>query len=469
MSTGDTQVADNQARAAALGVNIPGVGGGNGVPVITAAGLQSNPTPLTVPAMPPTTAPAALGGALSSTQRTWQQQLDAAAAGAKDNSDKSLSDVLAAELSGGTAEFTDQAYKAAGVDKAQQELTDTNNQIVAEEEALNHKVDALKTNTQGLFGTGLQQEIDKATSASLSKRADLAVIQLSKQGAFDSAKAIADRAVAAKMEARQNQITVLDQIYQANKDIFTTAEQHQFEAAQAERQSKLAIDTHNEETRFDELIKQSDPLYQAQLASALNASTGVYTAGANPAVDGWIKQINAGAAKISDVPAALKSIVIQGLSGDDQKSSQLKTDAATSAQQLLARLSSGGSGFGVGVGSVLPVIPGSKTADFVRNLDNLKSLLSLDNVKYLKGQGQISDAERKLLADSATQLDRTQSPDQFRQTLTSIVTALNGANAGAPDSGSQSYNTASGKSFDYAAAKQAGYSDEEIQAYLASH
>lgn len=44
--------------------------------------------------------------------------------------------------------------------------------------------------------------------------------------------------------------------------------------------------------------------------------------------------------------------------------------------------------------------------DFVAKFDQLKALLSLDNIKYLKGTGAISDAEQQLLANAASSLRR---------------------------------------------------------------
>jgi hypothetical protein len=80
----------------------------------------------------------------------------------------------------------------------------------------------------------------------------------------------------------------------------------------------------------------------------------------------------------------------------------------------------------VGGSSLLPVMPGSAAADFVVQFNNMKSLLSLDNVKFLKGQGQVSDAERKLLAEASAKLDRSQSEKEFQKSLNDIITALGG-------------------------------------------
>lgn len=173
-------------------------------------------------------------------------------------------------------------------------------------------------------------------------------------------------------------------------------------------------------------IAQSKAATAASYAS-MAGPAGTYQEGQNPTVDGWIKQINNGSAKISNVPKNLQGLVVQGLSGETEKSSELKTTALTSAQQLLNAFQNGQAGGGV-VGGILglktPIMEGSKGADFVQNLNNVKSLLSLDNVKYLRGQGQVSDSERKLLEDASSQLSRSQSPDAFRKTLANMAIGL---------------------------------------------
>jgi len=61
--------------------------------------------------------------------------------------------------------------------------------------------------------------------------------------------------------------------------------------------------------------------------------------------------------------------------------------------------------------------------------DQLKGLLSLDNIKYLKGTGAISDAEQRLLANAASALGRNLGNEQARQVLTQLrddLTALQG-------------------------------------------
>jgi hypothetical protein len=64
-----------------------------------------------------------------------------------------------------------------------------------------------------------------------------------------------------------------------------------------------------------------------------------------------------------------------------------------------------------GTNRLLTAFPGSNARDFVAKFDQLKALLSLDNIKYLKGTGAISDAEQQLLANAASSLRRDTGQD----------------------------------------------------------
>lgn len=66
-----------------------------------------------------------------------------------------------------------------------------------------------------------------------------------------------------------------------------------------------------------------------------------------------------------------------------------------------------------GTSRLRTAIPGSNARDFVAKFDQLKALLSLDNIKYLKGTGAISDAEQQLLANAASALRRDIGTDDF--------------------------------------------------------
>ena len=112
-----------------------------------------------------------------------------------------------------------------------------------------------------------------------------------------------------------------------------------------------------------------------------------------------------------------------------QGANELKTSALQSAKDLLDKFISSKGTSAVGKSRMLTfgkTIPGSEARDFEIQFNNLKSLLSLDNVKHLKGQGQVSDAERRLLSEASSKLDLNQSEEEFKQALDDIYTALGG-------------------------------------------
>jgi hypothetical protein len=74
-------------------------------------------------------------------------------------------------------------------------------------------------------------------------------------------------------------------------------------------------------------------------------------------------------------------------------------------------------------------IPGTPAADMANKFETLKAKLSLDNRKLLKGSGQISDYESKMLEKASTGLSRTQSETAFRKTLEDLRNSLSGQGA----------------------------------------
>lgn len=115
------------------------------------------------------------------------------------------------------------------------------------------------------------------------------------------------------------------------------------------------------------------------------------------------------------------------------QASELKTNALTTAQALLKKFTDGEGTSAVGKSGFLNsfgygLIPGTARANFVNDFNSLKSLLSLDNVKLLKGQGAVSDAERALLEKASTKLNLSQSESEFKSTLNDLVNTLNNQN-----------------------------------------
>jgi len=176
-------------------------------------------------------------------------------------------------------------------------------------------------------------------------------------------------------------------------------------------------------------------------ATAVAVASGAYKEGADPSVDAWATRIQNGQAKITDIPASqagLRNQVIvalqsMGNSADGKPTTtEMGKAALQEAENLMAKFDArkgtvavGGSRFW-GAGGLTSLIPGTEGYDFANTFQTIKDKLSLEAVKYLKGQGQVSDAERALLANAVTKLNLKQSEGEFKTTLQGVIDKLKG-------------------------------------------
>lgn len=174
--------------------------------------------------------------------------LDAQVQQYKTNYDQVTADLTNAynNFQGQTA-LQDQAYSGT-VDPAKQELNDINQRLNEETLAGRRRVEAVLT-IPGITKAQAQDKINEISRVNTSTQADLAIIQMAKQGQYDSAKEIADRKVSALIEEQKIKIDTLKFVFDNNKELFTKAEQRQFEVAQADRERKL----NQEEKRLQEV------------------------------------------------------------------------------------------------------------------------------------------------------------------------------------------------------------------------
>ena len=167
--------------------------------------------------------------------------------------------------------------------------------------------------------------------------------------------------------------------------------------------------------------------YDAQgniIASGISSS-GVggasYIAGADPTVDSWVKWVQSGG-DVGKVPEEYRNQVVQGISSTAKPQSEISKQVVTTIGELLASpaLSKIFGPIDQFVGGLV-----GPEAVLVKNKYNqLKGLLSLDNIKYLKGTGAISDAEQRLLANAASALGRNLYGEQARQELIKLRDGL---------------------------------------------
>lgn len=146
--------------------------------------------------------------------------------------------------------------------------------------------------------------------------------------------------------------------------------------------------------------------------------------------------------------------------GTTEGSSALKDNALVSSKQLLEKFIAGQGTSVVGkLGKVASafswLVGGTEAENFKVQLKNLKSLLSLDNVQYIKGQGQISNKEREILESASAKLDLTQSEPEFQRSLERINASLMSAE-----------DLATQDNYKYTEAIKEGYTDDQIKEHL---
>lgn len=204
------------------------------------------------------------------TQDQFIQELGQETEQAQRTQDTSLDAYLNTLLSEpGETEATITAYEEAGVNERKRELLDINDQMRREQLSARRRIERAKENMEGRSATAIQNEVRRIENESYQKQADLAVIQMARQGRYDSAKEIADRAVAVQMEQQQRVLAARELIYQNNKDAFTRAEQREFETKQADRQRRL-----EREERSRQLL-EAEKMRYVQNAAQFGASNSV--------------------------------------------------------------------------------------------------------------------------------------------------------------------------------------------------
>jgi len=203
--------------------------------------LADTPAAILTPPKPATEA-IGLSAAIQSQTDNFVKNLERQAKQAEQATSGSMTKYLEGLASQqGLASLTSEAYDGAGVNARESELQDINNQIIAEQVSLQRRLEALDKNPTGMLRGALEDEKARITTESVRKQADLSVIQMARQGRFDSAKAIADRAIAAQLEVQQNKLEALRITYERNQHIFDKREQRAFEAVQAEREDAVAF------------------------------------------------------------------------------------------------------------------------------------------------------------------------------------------------------------------------------------
>ena len=318
----------------------------------------------------------------------------------------------------------------AGVESALKAYTSAQ-QMSAEEESAQAELDRLQESTilgqNAIRDQAIPMDFITGQSASLERRGlalqvpleqKLARMQARRQAATEASKFALERADKAAEEDKP--IAIDGQLVQ--RDPTTGAYQSVFGTPKSAEGFTLG----EGQTRYD-------------AKGNVIAGGGTGGPGTNPAVDSWVKLLNDGRAKLSDVPNALLSQVAAGLAsapgGQDPKAqyalSQANT-ALTSIDNALGILSGATSGgvntAGTAVGRAFGgFIPGSDTTNLNAALDTVKALVGFDALQKMRESsptggalGNITEKELAFLQSVQGSLNTMQGTEQLTATINRV-------------------------------------------------
>lgn len=166
--------------------------------------------------------------------------------------------------------------------------------------------------------------------------------------------------------------------------------------------------------------EKAQELYAKLPAGRVGTSAGVQTGG----LSDLAKAVQDGSVSLKDLTPTQRGQVAAELSRSGSKPKQQQAvDKATDIINAIDSLETVGYSGAVGpVSSRLPTVRGA-TADAEAYFQNLKSLLTLDNLTLLQGTGPLSDSDLKVLAGAATPLELNMSEEGFAKELARIRAA----------------------------------------------
>lgn len=361
------------------------------VKALTPEAISEPVTAMTVTPPEPTTGSIGMLGSIMEGTDQFTQNLEQQRTSAEANKKTALDAYIDSLGTPGKEEMTADLYaQNDGVDEIQTELNNINDQLRKEARGLDLRLRELDKNAQGLWGGALEQAKQKATDESLQRQADLSIIQMGIQGRYDSAKAIADRAVTVLTERNRARQEALRTIYEDNKEAFTMAEQREFETKQRERDRALQNEEYRLRAQFDETLRRSDPLYQLQIERARKeiALLGEETPTER-------------AKREKEEVAALKGA---------QTSIPIMQDKVTLVDALKTHPGMRGSVGAYALARFTPFdIDKADKREFIGSVQKLLGGLTLDNLIQAKARGAtfgaLSDAELNILSSSASAIN----------------------------------------------------------------
>lgn len=246
---------------------------------VTSAFTAPTAAPTPIPTTPgPTAAQNALGSSVAGFGTNLQTYTDLlkASAGTADTAPAggSLKDILKGilTLNGKLAtkgDETNRVNSELGIDAKSQQVQTLTNEYNSRSRYYDNLIKGAQTqNVEGKSAQGITEQVDDLTRQKNSELADIAIQHSAATGDLSTAQTLAKQKIDAEFEPVQAQIDNLKSYYQLAQNDMTDTEKTAANAAIKDKQDQLDEQKQMRLKEYDEKIKQSDPLYRAQVANA---------------------------------------------------------------------------------------------------------------------------------------------------------------------------------------------------------
>lgn len=331
-------------------------------------------------------------------QRAEQAQLEAGA-GAKGLTTAMLGGQQAALAR--TREAENQT-RAAEIGLLDAQILGGQGQLKAAQDAANRAVDLMFQDREATVNTKLKQ-IELYTplfNASEKKKADALTFALQK----DQERLAEEKANAKGIE----NMVITASSQNAPQDLVERARK-----AKTPSEAAMILGQYAGDFYKTELLKQQIATEKAQRSKIYADMTATEQAKQSPEVEAWVNNINSGKAKLSDVPAKLKSLVSVGLASAQAKADPTTIQSSLNELDTLQKLRSDDLAI-KGLSGTLTVGPfnvlyTSRLNDWKANMENTLSKLTVAELARVKNTGvtfgALSEGERTAVASAASALN----------------------------------------------------------------
>lgn len=397
----------------------------------------------------------------------------------------------------GQSAAIDQVRNEAQIYEKKQKATAVSNQLDQMDKAYRDEINQIKANAQGTFGGGVQAEINDATDRYNNNRANVALTYKVLAGDYNDAQQIVQDKITSLKDQNAQKIQLYQLAAQAVQNDLTESEKLQVQANLTRKQKEADVTQAAYETALERAVQNEAP---ASVLSAIDAASrapgataatimeaaGKYGVDQAAQLDIQVKRAQlAKALKNESEAPTVKTIngvdmqwnpqtnqwesIGSSAKVDTNTASQLKflRETATKAKELSS--AAGASGISKFIGDKLVGDTKFRRLEAQTNTlrTNVLTLMTDPGVKKYFGP-QMSEADVRLMTAAGTTLNpENQSPADLKEE----IERLDGLFARMQEAVTSgvSNTTASGAVFDVAAAKAAGYSEDEIKAYLSTH